>query len=153
MKAMIAVTTTAGTKKAETRSARRLDRRPGALRLGDHLDDARQRRLRADLLRRHHEAAVPVDRPAGDGSPAVFSTGIGSPVIIDLSTDERPSMTTRRPARVARAHPQPVASGMFIERHVCLAAVFGDAPRGLRREVEQRADRLAGRSRAFSSST
>ena len=43
-----------------------LDRRPPALRLGDHLDDPRQQRLRADLLRAHDEAAAAVHRAADD---------------------------------------------------------------------------------------
>ena len=45
---------------------------------------------------------------------------------------------------VARADAQPVAGLHLVERHVGLGAVGGDAPRGLRREVEQRADRRAG---------
>ena len=38
-----------------------LDRRPAALRLSDHGDDARQKRLGPDLLGTHHQPAGPVD--------------------------------------------------------------------------------------------
>ena len=51
------------------------------------------------------------------GSPASFSTGIGSPVSIDSSTDERPS-THHAVHRhlLARPHPQPVADRDLLER-------------------------------------
>ena len=44
---------------------------------------------------------------------------------------------------LARPHAQPVADRDGVERHH-LVAVLGDAERGLRREIEQRADRARG---------
>ena len=82
--------------------------------------------------------------PPVTASPFVFSTGTGSPVIIDSSTDERPSRHGRRPARCRPAGRAAVAGLHLVERHVGLRAVLADAPRGLRRKVEQRADRRAG---------
>ena len=45
----------------------------------------------------------------------------------------------------ARAHPQAVADGDIGQATLRLAAVVGDPPRGLRREVEQCADRARRR--------
>ena len=71
-----------------------LDGRARALRLGDHPDDLRQHRVAADALGPHQQAARAVDGRAGDLLAGTFSTGIGSPLIIDSSTELRPSTTT-----------------------------------------------------------
>ena len=79
------------------------------------------------------------------GSPAAFSTGTGSPVSIDSSTDERPSTTvpstgTFSPGRTrSRSPTATAASGTSSSRP---SARITRARR--RREVEQRADRRAG---------
>ena len=45
---------------------------------------------------------------------------------------------------LARAHAEAVADMHGIERDLLVAAVGADAPRGLRREIEERADGAAG---------
>ena len=105
---------------------------------------------RADLVGAHHEAAALVERAADDAlRPVSLVTGINSPVTIDSSSDERPSSTTPStgtlsPGRTRKRSP----TCDSIERHFFVAAVLPDAARGLRREIEQRADRAGGRARA-----
>ena len=79
-------------------------------------------------------------------SPASLVTGIDSPVTIDSSSEERPSSTapstgTFSPGRTRSRSPTCSA----IERDLVVGAVGADAARGLRREIEQRADRAGGR--------
>ena len=132
-----------------------LDRRARALRLRHHLHDLRQHRVAADLLGAHHEAAGLVERAADHLGAGL----LGRPA----STRRSPSI--RRPWSGLRSrspstgtfspgpHAQPVADRDCVERDLLVAAVAVDAARGLRREIEQRADRAGGRSRARSSST
>ena len=78
-------------------------------------------------------------------SPARLVTGSGSPVSIDSSTALR-AFDHHAVHRhlLARPHAQQVADVHVGQRHVLLAAVGGDAARGLRRQAEQRADRRRG---------
>ena len=83
---------------------------------------------------------APIDAVAG-----LFSTGIGSPVTIDSSTRARALEHDAVDRHLlARAHAQPVADVHVLERHVLVGAVVADAPRGLRREAEERLDGGAG---------
>ncbi len=101
----------------------------------------RRRRVAPRMIR----APVPFRVPPMTAAPAVFSTGIGSPVTIDSSTALRPSITDAvdRDA-LAGAHAQAVADAHLGERHVALAAVGVDAARGGRRQLQQRADGGSG---------
>jgi hypothetical protein len=81
-------------------------------------------------------------------------TGIDSPVTIDSSSEEWPSVTmpstgTFSPRDLlAGAHAQDVADHDFIERDVLFGAIV-HAPRDFRRKTDQRADRTRGlRARA-----
>ena len=76
-------------------------------------------------------------------SPTPLLAGIDSPVTNDSSSALRPSTTRRRRHLLARPHAQGVADAYRVERNVLLATVGADAACGLRREVEQRADRAA----------
>ena len=78
--------------------------------------------------------------------PASLVTGIDSPVTIDSSTAERPSIDLAVDRHlVAGPHAQLVADRDRVERYVLVAAVRLDAPRGLGRKFEQRADRARRR--------
>ena len=122
-----------------------LNRRARSLRLAHHAHDLREQRVCADALALHHERAGAVDRAAGDADrPALFSTGIGSPVTIDSSTLDAPSITTpstgiRSPGRTRSRSPT-CTSASGTSRSVAIGV---DAPRGLRRKAEQVADRRA----------
>ena len=54
----------------------------------DQADDLRQRRVSAHLGGLEAQGSGAVDRAADDLAPAVFSTGMDSPVIIDSSMEE-----------------------------------------------------------------
>ena len=87
-----------------------LDRRARALRLGHHLDDARQHRLLADLLRAHDEAAAAVERAADHLGPGLLLDRqrlAGDHALVDGA---RPfdHLAVDRHA-VARPHAQPIA--------------------------------------------
>ena len=78
-------------------------------------------------------------------APASLSTGIDSPVIIDLSiallpSTISPSTGTLSPGRTRRRSPTATCSS----GDVLVRPVGADASGGLRRKVEQRADRPAG---------
>ena len=122
----------------------------------DHLHDLRQQRVAADLVGAHHEAAGLVERAADDlARRRPWSTGIDSPVTIDSSSAERPSITLAVDRHLlARPHAQPVADRDRVERHVLVAAVV--ARRGARSSARDRAARGSRRrsaARARSSST
>ena len=87
----------------------------------------------------------PLIVPPVTRSPGCFSTGIGSPVSIDSST-ERAALDDHAVDRhlLARPHAQEVAALDLVERDVLVVPSGLDAVRRLRREVEQRADRRAG---------
>ena len=77
-------------------------------------------------------------------SPACFSTGIGSPEIMDSSMLLAPSSTIAVHGHLlAGPNPQPVADLHLFERDVGLLAVIEHLPGGLGREPEQSLDRGA----------
>lgn len=77
---------------------------------------------------------VPLTVPPVTLLPLLFSTGIGSPVIIDSSTELLPSRT----APSTGAHAQLETSDDLIERDIFLRAVVTDYSRVLGREPEKR---------------
>jgi hypothetical protein len=86
----------------------------------------------------------PLTVPPVTLSPTAFSTGSGSPVIMDSSTLEWPSTTFAIHRHlVAGNHAQPVADPHLVERDFVVALV-GDLPRRRRREIQQRFDGAAG---------
>ena len=123
----------------------RLDGRAAALRLRHQRDDARQHGLGADLAGLHDETAGLVERAAGD---------IGARRFLDrqrLAGDQR--FIDRRAALhdgavdgncLTRAHAQPVADMDVIEGNFGFRAIGRHAARGLRGEIEQGADGVAG---------
>ena len=88
---------------------------------------------------------VPFTVPPVTGTPATFSTGMGSPVTIDSSTlvaaieddaVDRDALTG--------PHAHPIADTNIAKRHIALGFVRIDAMRRLRRKPEQGPDRGAG---------
>ena len=127
-----------------------LDRRAAALRLRHHLHDLRQHGVAADLLRAHRERAGLVERAADDLVADALRRRHGFAGDQELVERAAPvdDLAVDRDF-FARPHAQQVADAHRVERHVLVAAVGAQAPRGLRREVEQGADRAAGlRARA-----
>ena len=94
-KAMTAVPTTGRHEVARHLVGDALDRRAAGLRVLDHLDDLRQRRLRADARAWKRKLPVRLSVPPITAAPVCLSTGIDSPVSMDSSTDE----CLRRPRR------------------------------------------------------
>ena len=111
-----------------------LHRRARALRLRDQLHDLREHRVASrSCSARMTRLPVPFMVAPITRAPALFSTGIGSPVSIDSSTLERPSSTIAIDRHLlARAHAQAVADVHVRQRDVLLAAVGRDAARRLR---------------------
>ena len=140
-----ATRTTAGTKYPETTSARRW--------IGARVRCASLtiRTIWASIVSAPTRSArmtrppVPLTVPPMTRSPGPFSTGIGSPVIIDSSTAlgalEHDAVDRDL---LARPDPQPIARDDLVERDVFLAAVVAEPPRGLGRQAEQGPDRAAG---------
>ena len=64
---------------------------------------------------------------------------------MDSSTALRPSTSSPSTGDLlARPHAKAIADRDRVERDILVRAVRADAPRGLGREIEQRADRAAG---------
>ena len=135
---------TAGTNQPVTRSARRW--------IGAFEPCARSTRLTiwARVVSRPTRSARMTNEPLAfivapmTRSPAAFSTGSDSPVSIDSSTAEAPSMTTpstgtRSPGRTRTRSPTTTC----VDRHLALAAVAQHA-RGGRAQLEQRLDGAGG---------
>ena len=131
-----------------------LDRRARALRLRHHLHDLRKQGVAADLVGAHDEGAALVDR-AADHARALFLGDrhrfAGDEQFVDRRAAFQHVAVDRH--LVARPHAQTVADLNLIERDFLVAAVGFDAPRGLRRQIEQRLDRAGCCSRARNSST
>ena len=90
------------------------------------------------------KAPVPLTVPPITRSPGAFSTGIGSPVIIDSSTALVPLEDDAIDRDLlAGPHAQPIADRDLVERHVLFPPVVAKDPRRLRREPQQRPDRAA----------
>ena len=122
-----------------------LNGRTRALRLAHHFDDARQQRVRAHVLGFHDECARAVHRPArGLAARRFFHRN-------RLARDHR-FIDEARPFHdhavhgnaFARPDAQQVAWMHVVERHVLFRSVGLDAPRSLRRQLEQSLDRAAG---------
>ena len=141
-----ATATTAGTNQPATRSASAWIGARERWALGDHLDDPRQHRVRADPLGAHDEAAGAVERAAGHArrprssppAPARRSASTRRPT--ERPSTTAPSTGTLSPGRTRSRSPTCTSSSGDL-LSVPSAPI---APRGLRREVEQRADRRAG---------
>ena len=132
-----------------------LDRRAAALRLADHPHDLRQQRVAADALGAHDERSrCRCIGAAGDASPGRFSTGIGSPVIIDSSTELLPSTTTPSTGTLSPGRTRSRSPAVTCcERHRPPRCRRRTSPRRLRRQSQQRPDRAPVRLRARSSRT
>ena len=116
-----------------------------ALRLGHHLDNPREHRFLADLLRAHDEAAPAVERAADHlGTRLLLDRQrlAGDHALVD-GTRSFDDLAVDRHA-VARPHPQPIVDEHLVERHFLVAAVRAHPPRGLGREIEERLDGTAG---------
>ena len=124
-----------------------LDGSARALRLGDHLHDLREQRLRTDALRAHHETPCAVDRAARDFlSRLLFHRD-------RLACDQgfvhaRAAFQNHAVNRhlFSGAHPQAIPSLHLIERHLLIATIRANPDGGPGSELEQRAD---GAARAF----
>ena len=80
--------------------------------------------------------------PPMTAEPGSFDTGIPSPVTIDSSTLPLPDRTTPSTGSFSPGpHPQPVADGDRVERHVVLAPGVAQAVCGRRRQLQQQAQR------------
>ena len=88
---------------------------------------------------------VPLMVPPVTGSPAFFSTGTGSPVIIDSSTELDPSTTMPSTGIFSPGRTRSRSPAIdLLERHVRLGSIARDATRGLGSKSEQGADRTSG---------
>ena len=118
-----------------------LDRRAAALRFRDHVDNAREHRVRTDFLGAHDEATCPVDRAAYQ---------LGALLLLDrhgLASHHR--LVDRAAAldhhavhwhAIARAHAQAIADMHLLKRNLVIIAVVADTTRRFWREVQQGAD-------------
>ena len=130
-----------------------LDRRAASLRLADETDDLGEKRVAAHALGLHQQAARSVDRAPGDRGTERLEHRQRFPVIIDSSTALSPKHRAVAGHALAGTDSQPVPRLHLIERDFFLAAVGADPSRGLRRELEERADGVPVRLRARSSRT
>ena len=123
-----------------------LDRRARALRRGDHLHDLRQHGVAADFFRAHDEAAAAVER-SGDHVGALLLGHRHRFAGDHRFIDRGPAFDQHAIDRnlFAGTNAQPVAGRNGLERHIFIAAVILDAPRGLGRQLDKRADRARGR--------
>ena len=148
-KASTATAITAGTNQAETRSASAWIGARLRCASRHQRDDAREHGVRADPLGAHHEAAGAVERAAGDRVARRLldrhrlagQHATRRPTSAPSTTT--PSTGTASPGRTRSRSPARTASS-----GTSSSPPSADPPRGLRRQVEQRADRVAGRARA-----
>ena len=137
---------TAGTNQPATRSARRWIGARDRCASRHHLDDARQHRIAAYPFGADDQRAGLIQRAADDMiAGRLSSTGMDSPVTIASSSAERPSSTMPSTGDFfAGANAQAVADDDDSSATSSSAPSASQPPRGLRRKIEQRADR-AGR--------
>ena len=124
---------------------RPLDRCTGALGFGDHLHDAGQHRVAADLLGPHDERPGLVQGAADDG----VAGGLGDrhrlpghQRLVQRGTALLDDAVDRD--LLAGADPQPVTDLDLVEGDLLLGAVGCEPVRGLRGQVEQRLDGTRG---------
>ena len=123
-----------------------LDRRARALRIRNHLTICDSIVSRPTLSARITKPPDWLSVPAITLAPASLVTGIDSPVTSDSSSDERPSRITPSTGTFSPGRTRSLSPTARLS--ICdllVGAVVVDAPRGLRREVEQRLDRAGGR--------
>ena len=121
-----------------------LDRRAAALRLRDHLHDLRQHGVAANSFGAHHEGAALVHRAADDPVADRLADRhrlSGQHRFIDRASPLNDLAIDRD--LLTRAHPQPIADVRSRRARPPRPPVRVDEPRGLWREIEQRADRAA----------
>ena len=122
-----------------------LDGRAAALSLRNHLHDLRQHRVAAYSVGAHHEGAALVHRAANHpvaGALADWHRLPGQHGFIDRAPP-LDDLAIHRDL-LTRPHPQPIAGLHVIESDLFVRAVRPDAPRGLGRKIDERADRAAG---------
>ncbi len=118
-----------------------LDRRPRALRPRHHVDDPRQHGVAADLVGAQHQPAALVDGAADHARAFGLRHRhrfAGHHGFIDGGASLGDDAIDRD--LLAGTDPQQITDRDGVDRDV-LVAMRGDAPRGLRRQAEQRADR------------
>ncbi len=123
-----------------------LDRRARALRVGDHLHDLRQQRVAADLVGAHDKTARLVQRARDHARTLLLGDGqgfAGHQGFVECGTAFEDLAVDRN--LLARPHAQFVAGREGIDLDFVVVAVVVDAPRGLRRQPQQRLDRARGR--------
>ncbi len=118
-----------------------LDRRPRALGGRDHLHDAGEHGVAADLFRPHDEAACRIERAGDDFRSHVLRHRHG------FARDHR--LVDRRAAfdqlavdrnLLARSNPEPIADGDHVQGYLFVAPIRFQTPRRLRCEIEQGTD-------------
>ena len=122
-----------------------LNRRPAALRLGHHLYDLRQHRIRAHTYRFDYQATRSVHRGTNDTVARGFlhrDRLTGNHRLVDAAVALGHRAVHRH--LFSRPYPQTVSNVNMLQRHVFFAAVGIDSPRALRRQSQQRADGGAG---------
>ena len=111
----------------------------------DHANDLGQHRIGPDALSPNDQSAGTIDGAADHPVAGFFSTGIGSPLIIDSSTDDLPSDTLPSTGYLfAWTNSQPIAGNDLLDRNLFVVTIVAYAPGGLGSEAEQGADRAAG---------
>ena len=112
--------------------------------LGDHIDDLRQHRLRADPARFHDEASSFVQRTARNCIASSFLNGhrfTAQHRLVDSRT-ALCNLTVNRYG-IARSYAQPVAHLHQIESDFLVVSLFIDSQGGFWRQIEQRANGTA----------
>ena len=120
-----------------------LDRRAASLRGGNQVDDPGKDGVRPDSLGTHAEQPGAVERACGHRVAGRLFDGYRLPrehALVDCRTPAKHHPVDRD--ALAGPNLEPVADPNHFERHV-LVAVVADPARGLRREIEERADGIA----------
>ena len=121
-----------------------LDRRAASLGLGNHVDDAREHGISADFFGPHHQTAGAVDRPANRPwrpAPSRLAWIRRSPSIHRRASAFQDDAIDRD--AFARSYPEVIADVNLLQWNLFVTPVQ-NAPRGLRRQVQQRPDSAAG---------
>ena len=121
-----------------------LHRSLGALRLRDHVNDARKQRVRAYALGADDEGAFSVNGSASDAITGLLAHRErlpGNHGLVHVGLPFHADAVHRD--LFARPHAQPISDLDLVERHFDFAAVGGNAQRGVRRKGEELPNRLA----------